>query len=77
MFPIAGQTVGPIGLKFFVDTQEWRHRLNIWRGHSNPVTNCQVSWDFLYIYLNARVYRQIELLKGFQSVGQAIYRLEN
>ena len=23
MFPIAGQTAGPIGLKFFVDTQGW------------------------------------------------------
>ena len=23
MFPIAGQTAGPIGLKFFVDTHEW------------------------------------------------------
>ena len=23
VLPIAGQTTGPIGLKFFVDTQEW------------------------------------------------------
>ena len=23
MFPIAGQTAGPIGLKFFVDTKGW------------------------------------------------------
>ena len=23
MFPIAGQTAGPIGLKFFVDTPGW------------------------------------------------------
>ena len=23
MFPIAGQTAGPIGLKFFVDTHGW------------------------------------------------------
>ena len=23
MFPIAGQTAGPIGLKYFVDTQGW------------------------------------------------------
>ena len=23
MLPIAGQTAGPIGLKFFVDTQGW------------------------------------------------------
>ena len=23
MFPIAGQTAGPIGLKFFVDTHVW------------------------------------------------------
>ena len=23
MFPIAGQTAGPIGLKFFADTQGW------------------------------------------------------
>ena len=23
MFPIAGQTAGPIGLKFLVDTQGW------------------------------------------------------
>ena len=23
MFPIAGQMAGPIGLKFFVDTQGW------------------------------------------------------
>ena len=23
MFPIAGQTAGPIGLKFFGDTQRW------------------------------------------------------
>ena len=30
MFPIAGQTAGPIGLKFFVDTQGWPggYRLN-------------------------------------------------
>ena len=23
MFPLTGQTAGPIGLKFFVDTQGW------------------------------------------------------
>ena len=27
MFPIAGQTAGPIGLKFFVDTHEGCYRL--------------------------------------------------
>ena len=41
MFPIAGQTTGPIGLKFFVDTYGFKKKIQIFFPLATP--GCSAS----------------------------------
>ena len=48
MFPIAGQTAGPIGLNFFVDTHGWPGEKNFSRATPGP----SASVSYMYILYN-------------------------
>ena len=57
MFPIAGQTAGPIGLKFFGDTHGWP-------GVSQAKIEKKISTLFFKIFLFHRQRRPLQLVEN-------------
>ena len=70
MFPIAGQTAGPIGLKFFVDTHGWPGVIYI-----SKKKIC--SKIFFYFHGQRRALQLVRIKASYDIIRRNIYRDDN